>query len=100
MDESVHAEVGFVFRALIRVPASSWIRFDEDSVGSHNCRMSVLLWALKVGPRGFAEGWKSGKTSLEVLKAAEDIMDFLLDEREFTRRLFDVMLLKLKSTCG
>jgi hypothetical protein len=33
--------------------------------------ISVFVWALRIGPRGLAQGWEDGLTTVEVLYAAE-----------------------------
>jgi len=97
LSDTTRKDLDSLFRALIVVPDIGWARFDEDAVEKKSCRMSLLLWALKPGPRGFLMGWKNGKTAVEIMKHEEDKIDNLIDNTEFTRPYFDEMLLKLKS---
>jgi len=100
MSDLTCKNLGTLFRALSGCPGVGWTRFDEDSVASKSCKMSLLLWALKIGPHGFMDGWKNGKTAIEIMKAAEDDVELMIGELRDTRRFLEEILHELKDTCG
>jgi hypothetical protein len=47
---------------------SSFLEFEYRE---HLFEISVFVWALRIGPRGLAQGWEDGRTTVEALYAAE-----------------------------
>ncbi|KAF2025785.1 hypothetical protein EK21DRAFT_92970 [Setomelanomma holmii] len=43
----------------------------DVQLGDTRLEISIFLWALRLGPRGLAQGWEDGQTTIEALYAAE-----------------------------
>jgi hypothetical protein len=55
------------------VQNKDWAQDDEDIVKVGDVEISVVIWALKIGPRGLAAGWKDGKSMLDILMDTEEV---------------------------
>jgi hypothetical protein len=59
-----------IFKCLVR--ARIWMDVDKFTVEAEEAEVSVVLWAIKLGPHGQMKGREEGRTNFGILADAEE----------------------------